>query len=153
LFSYFAIGMAPVATSAAPMPFERTMAKLALHARIDREMPKNAPIAASETNYSAGAQIYRANCAVCHGLPGQPESKISKGMFPDVPQLFVHGVTDDPAGETYWKITNGIRLTGMPGFKNTLSETERWQVSLLLADADKLPAVVKTGLAVPLPVQ
>ena len=39
LFSYFAIGMAPVATSAAPMPLERTLAKLALHARIGREMP------------------------------------------------------------------------------------------------------------------
>jgi mono/diheme cytochrome c family protein len=147
MFSYFAIGFAPVATSAAPMPLERTLAKLALHARIGREMPKNAPIAANESNYTAGAQIYRLNCAVCHGLPGKPETNISKGMFPDVPQLFKHGVTDDPAGETYWKITNGIRLTGMPGFKNTLSETERWQVTLLLADADKLPQPVKDGLA------
>jgi thiosulfate dehydrogenase len=154
LFSYFAIGMAPVATSAAPMPLERTLAKLALHARIGREMPKNAPITASESNYSAGAQIYRSNCAVCHGLPGQPETSISKGMFPDVPQLFRgHGVTDDPAGETYWKVSNGIRLTGMPGFKNTLSETERWQVSLLLADADKLPQALKNSLAAPLLVQ
>ena len=153
LFSYFAIGFAPVATSAAPMPLERTLAKLALHARIDREMPKNAPIAASESNYAAGAQIYRSNCAVCHGLPGQPETSISKGMFPDVPQLFQHPVTDDPAGETYWKVSNGIRLTGMPGFKNTLSETERWQVTLLLADADKLPAAVKTTLSTPLSVQ
>jgi mono/diheme cytochrome c family protein len=153
LFSYFAIGMAPVATSAAPMPLERTLAKLALHARIDREMPKNAPLAASEANYLAGAQIYRTNCAVCHGLVGQPETSISKGMFPDVPQLFVHGVTDDPAGETYWKVTNGIRLTGMPGFKNTLSETERWQVTLLLADADKLPPTVKNGLSTPLAIQ
>jgi mono/diheme cytochrome c family protein len=153
LFSYFAIGMAPVATSAAPMPLERTLAKMALHARIDREMPKNAPIAASETNYAAGTQIYRTNCAVCHGLPGQPETNISKGMFPHVPQLFVHGVTDDPAGETYWKVTNGIRLTGMPGFKNTLSENERWQVSLLLADADKLSPAVKNSLAITLPLQ
>ncbi|HZZ16790.1 MAG TPA: hypothetical protein VFE08_12585, partial [Candidatus Sulfotelmatobacter sp.] len=71
----------------------------------------------------------------------------------DVPQLFVHGVTDDPAGETYWKVTNGIRLTGMPGFKNTLSETERWQVTLLLADADKLPQTVKNGLSTPLAIQ
>jgi mono/diheme cytochrome c family protein len=147
MFSYFAIGFAPVATSAAPMPLERTLAKLALHARIGREMPKNAPIPANESNYAAGAQLYRSNCAVCHGLPGKPETNISKGMFPGVPQLFKHGVTDDPVGETYWKITNGIRLTGMPGFRNTLSETERWQVTLLLADADKLPQPVKDNLA------
>jgi mono/diheme cytochrome c family protein len=147
LFAYFATGFAPVATSAAPMPLERMLAKLALHARIGREMPKGSPIAGNESNYTAGANIYRTNCAVCHGLPGKPESNISKGMFPDVPQLFKHGVTDDPAGETYWKITNGIRLTGMPAFKETLSETERWQVTLLLADADKLPQSVKDGLA------
>jgi len=153
LFAYFATGFAPVATSAVPMPLERMLAKLALHARIGREMPKTSPIAGSEFNYAAGAQSYRTNCAVCHGLPGQPESTISKGMFPGAPQLFKHGVTDDPAGETYWKVTNGIRLTGMPGFKNALSETERWQVTLLLADADKLPQTVKDKLATPLSIQ
>jgi len=47
------------------------------------------------------------------------------------------GVTDDPPGETYWKVANGIRLTGMPSYKGILSETEMWQVSLLLANADK----------------
>jgi hypothetical protein len=74
-------------------------------------------------------------------------------MFPYPPQLFKHGVTDDPPGETYWKVANGIRLTGMPGFKGTRSETELWQVSLLLADADKLPQSVKDALAAPFPPQ
>jgi mono/diheme cytochrome c family protein len=46
-------------------------------------------------------------------------------------------VSDDPPGETYWKVANGIRLTGMPAFKDVLTETEMWQVSLLLANADK----------------
>jgi mono/diheme cytochrome c family protein len=46
-------------------------------------------------------------------------------------------VSDDPPGEIYWKVANGIRLTGMPAFKSVLSETEMWQVSLLLANADK----------------
>jgi mono/diheme cytochrome c family protein len=46
-------------------------------------------------------------------------------------------VSDDPPGETYWKAANGIRLTGMPAFKDTLTDTQIWQVSLLLANADK----------------
>ena len=29
------------------------------------------------------------------------------------------------------------RLTGMPAYKDVLTETEMWQVSLLLANADK----------------
>ena len=47
------------------------------------------------------------------------------------------GVTDDPPGETYWKVANGIRLPGMPSYKGVLTDTEMWQVSLLLAIADK----------------
>jgi|ERR1700722_1080125 len=88
VFTCFAGGFAPVAIAAAPIPLEPMLARRALHARIGREMPKNAPITADEANYVAGAKIYRENCAVCHGLPGQPEGNISKGMFPDAPRLF-----------------------------------------------------------------
>ena len=62
------------------------------------------------------------------------------------------GVTDDPPAETFWKVANGIRLTGMPGFKQSLSETQMWQISLMLANADKLPRSVTallTGQAEP----
>jgi thiosulfate dehydrogenase len=147
VYFYFATGTAPVATSAREMPFERQLAHMALHARIDKEMPKTVPIAADDTAYAAGAQIYKEHCAVCHGLPGQPQTAIAKGMFPKPPKLMEGtGVTDDPAGETYWKVSNGIRLTGMPGFEKSLSTTQMWQVSLLLANADKLPKSVIDSL-------
>lgn len=151
VYYYFDTGRAPVATSAQPMPFEKMLAKKAQHARIEKEMPKTVPIAADAAAYAAGAQVYRDNCAVCHGLPGQPPSHIAAGEYPPPPQLFHgKGVTDDPAGETYWKAENGLRLTGMPGFGKSLSTTQLWQVSLLLANADKLPADVQQALAVPL---
>jgi thiosulfate dehydrogenase len=71
-------------------------------------------------------------------------------MFPKPPEL-LHGkgVTDDSAGETYWKVVHGIRLTGMPGFKSGLSDTQAWQVSILLANADHLPDSAKTALSNP----
>jgi thiosulfate dehydrogenase len=144
VYYYFSKGMAPVATSAPPMPFERMFARMALHARQDKEVPKSVPITADDAAYTAGAQVYRENCAVCHGLPGQPQTAIAKGMFPDPPKLMEgKGVTDDPPGETYWKVSGGIRMTGMPGFEKTLSTTQMWQVSLLCANANKLPASVK----------
>jgi len=152
VYMYFATGTAPVATSAKPMPFEKKFANLALHARVEKEMPKAAPIAADDAAYTAGAQIYKDHCAVCHGLPGQAQTAIARGMFPKPPKLMEGtGVTDDPAGETYWKVAGGIRMTGMPGFSNSLSTTEMWQVSLLLANADKLPQAVKDSLAVSSP--
>ncbi len=145
-YIYFSRGYAPVATSAQAMPFEKRLAKMALDAQVEKQAPKNAPIQADEAAYTAGAAIYKMNCAICHGLPGVPETPIAKGEFPRPPQLFKHGVTDDPAGETYWKVANGIRLTGMPGFSQSLSETQMWQVSLLLKNADKLPASVQQDL-------
>jgi thiosulfate dehydrogenase len=130
------------------MPFERLLARSALHARISREMPKTVPIASDESSYRAGVEIYRQDCAVCHGLPGEEPAAIARGMFPRPPQLFRgKGVTDDEPGETYWKVENGVRLTGMPGFEKSLSETQMWQVSLLLANADKLSDSVKQSLA------
>jgi thiosulfate dehydrogenase len=147
VFFYFATGMAPVATAAPPMPFEKTFAKMALHARLEKEMPKTPPIVGDEAAYVAGAQVYKDHCAVCHGLPGVPQTAIAKGMFPKPPKLMEgKGVTDDSPGETYWKVAGGIRMTGMPGFENTLSTTQMWQVSLLLANADKLPATAKDSL-------
>jgi|SRR5579863_5994134 thiosulfate dehydrogenase len=148
VFLYFASGSAPVATAAPPMPLERMLASTALHARMDKEMPKAAPpISADEAAYMAGAQIYKDNCAVCHALPGVSQTAIAKGMFPKPPHLFEHPVTDDPPGETYWKVAGGIRMTGMPGFEKALSTTQIWQVSLLLANADKLPKSVMDSLS------
>ena len=150
VFGYFLAGQAPVATDAQPMPFEKYLAKTALHKVIDREMPHTVPIATDEANYLAGAQVYKQNCAICHGLPGKPGSAIAKGMFPKPPVLLEgKGVIDDEPGETFWKVVHGIRLTGMPGFKGSLTETQCWQVSILLAHADQLSAAVKTALAAP----
>jgi len=148
IYFYFAEGIAPVATSAPPMPFEKMFASMALHARLDKEVPKTVPISADEPNLAAGTQVYKENCAVCHGLPGQAQSAIASGMFPKPPKLMEgKGVTDDPPGETYWKVAGGIRMTGMPSFEKRLSTTQMWQVSLLCANADKLSMSVKQALA------
>lgn len=146
IFIYFATGAAPVATSSTQMPFEKRLAKMALHARLRREMPTNVPYVADEPNLDAGAEVYRENCAVCHGLPNQPETAVAHGMFPPPPELFVDTVTRDTVGETYWKTKNGIRLTGMPGFQNSLPDLKLWQVSLLLKHADKIPPTVQSIL-------
>ena len=87
-------------------------------------------------------------CATCHGLPNEPKSAVAKGMFPAPPELFKGtGVTDDEEWESYWKVENGIRLTGMPGFKGQLTEKQIWQATVLVKNADKIPESVKKELA------
>jgi mono/diheme cytochrome c family protein len=147
---YFTSGTAPAAVEDKPMPMEKFFANKALHAHVEKEMPKSIPVAADETTYLAGAQVYQDHCAICHGLPNVDQTPMAKGMFPKPPTLFKgKGVTDDPAGETYWKVANGIRLTGMPEFKHSLNDTQMWQVSLLLANADKISDAVKDKLKPP----
>ena len=151
VYLYVAGGSAPVATTDSDMPFEAFFAHKALNARIKKDMPKNVPIQPNEANYLAGAELYKQHCAVCHGLPLAPKTAIATGMYPRPPLLFEgKGVTDDEPGESYWKIFNGIRLSGMPGFSKSLSETQMWQLALLVANADKLPSSAKAVLVAPI---
>ena len=143
---YLAFGKPPVAVSDKPFPFEARIVEVPLEARIRRELPAASPIPASDQNLNAGAGIYEDKCESCHGTADEP-SGIGNKMFPRAPQFWrkpLNGemsVGDDPVGETYWKIKNGIRLTGMPAYGKVLTETQLWQVSLLLSMADKpLPA-------------
>jgi len=151
-YIYISMGYAAVGTAAPPMPFEKKITGIALKARVAKEAPAQAALPVTEENLLAGAKAYQHYCAVCHGLIDQPQTEIAKGMFPKPPQLFHgKGVTDDTPGETYWKIENGIRLTGMPAFRQSVSEDQIWQMSLLLANADKLSPAVKAIVSAPAP--
>ena len=149
-------GHPPVAVTDPRLPMEQQIVNEPLHARIDREMPAHAAMDASPANLLIGAAVYREQCASCHGQYGRPSS-YGAHMFPLAPQLWAPnrhngvGVSDDPAGETYWKVKNGIRLSGMPSYGRILNEAQMWQVSVLLANADKpLPADVLSILKQPL---
>jgi mono/diheme cytochrome c family protein len=145
VLGWLRFGKVPVAVADPPLPKEQLITSAPLDARIDRELVKTPPLQVDEANMVAGAQVYRDQCAACHGFHGKP-SRFGAHMYPGAPPLWemhhhgsetMMGVTDDPPGETYWKVANGVRLSGMPSYKDVLTETEMWQVSLLLANADK----------------
>lgn len=147
-FLYLWLGYAPVATKAAPLPFEKRITALAMNARISRQARKQPGVPPTEENLMAGAKVYRTYCDVCHGLIGGSKPPIARGEYPPPPEMFNgKGVINDPVGVTHWKVANGIRLTGMPAFTGTLSDTQMWQVSQLLANGNKLPATVRQFLA------
>jgi mono/diheme cytochrome c family protein len=143
VLGWLKMGHPPVAVADGQLPFERQIVKVPMNSRIESEMPKSVPLQPSAADFLVGAQIYQKQCAACHGFQGSP-SDFAAHMFPPAPQLWqphrngkVVGVSDDPPGETYWKVKNGLRLTGMPAFDKVLSDQQIWQVSLLLANADK----------------
>jgi thiosulfate dehydrogenase len=153
--AYIRWGALPVATADRPFPFEAAIVRVPLKARIARQI-QQPPFGIDEDVYEGGATIYRAECAACHGTPGR-DVAFGKYMYPQAPQLWkkhakgnVVGVNDDDPGETYWKVANGIRLTGMPAFSHVLTDTQMWQVTLLVKNADQqLPDPVTKILTVP----
>jgi hypothetical protein len=140
--AYLRWGSPPVATADKPFPFEKTIVSVPLRARIARQM-QPPPFGVGEEVYEGGARVYRADCAECHGTPGR-DVAYAKYMYPAAAQLWkkhakgnVVGVSDDEPGETHWKVANGIRLSGMPSFDHVLTDTQMWQVTLLLKNADQ----------------
>ncbi len=147
-YLYLRYGHPPVATADAPFPFEEQIVQIPLDARIDRQLSA-VPFQPSADDLIAGAHLYTDHCAMCHGTLTH-DAAIARGMFPPPPALWkkkdshgMIGVSDDKPGAIYWKVANGIRLTGMPAFSHILNQTEMWQVSLLLERAGQpLPASI-----------
>jgi mono/diheme cytochrome c family protein len=141
VFMYLRFGYVPVAVNGPVIPFEQLLAGAAVDAKIAREAPAKAGLPPTEENLLAGVKIYREQCVECHGLPGSSKTNAAKGMYPDPPQFFERKVMgNEPVGQDYWVVANGIRLTGMPGYRESLSEEQLWQVAQFLANRDKLPA-------------
>ena len=146
---FLTMGGMPVAARGGPLPLERLLAGRAVEVAVGKDEGLTSPLPPDEKNLAAGAEVYRTYCAVCHGALGELKREaIPAGMYPPPPLLLPpsKGVTDDPVGETHWKVKNGIRLTGMPSFEGALTEDQIWQVSLLLLKAGQLPDAVQHAL-------
>jgi mono/diheme cytochrome c family protein len=85
------------------------------------------PIPAGNDAIAAGKSTYKERCASCHGELGDGRGEkaeklsIAPSNFTDA-----HKMSESTDGELFWKISKGKRP--MPGFKDKLSEQERWQV-------------------------
>ncbi|MGH8297411.1 MAG: c-type cytochrome [Steroidobacteraceae bacterium] len=145
-------GVIAAGADAGPMPAERWAARLSLHATLANDAPKTPnPVPLNDANLIAGIKLYGRHCAICHGTAAgeASASPVAKGEYPRPPQLGAHGVEDDPEGVTYWKIDHGIRWTGMPAWKATLSDQQMWTLALFLKNMNKLsPAAEQAWQAV-----
>jgi thiosulfate dehydrogenase len=134
------LGFAPMAADSMPSSLEETLAMRAVHAASEREMgERKNPLAVSGANLRAGLIVYRNNCLMCHGAADGKRSIIANGFYVRAPQFATDGAEDDPEGATYWKIHHGIRFTAMPAFRNGLTDTQIWQVTMFIKRMDRLP--------------
>lgn len=104
----------------------------------------------------AGAAVYAANCALCHGAGGKGDGPAAAGLPirpADLtePHLFAHS-----PGDLFWWVGHG-RGGVMPGFAHVLSASRRWDViNFVLARAAgdlvrQLGPTLSTAAAYPVP--
>jgi len=67
----------------------------------------------------SGAGNYAAMCTGCHLSPGEAPSELSKGLYPQPPNLALR-VPGDPALD-FWVIKHGIKASGMPAWGKSMS--------------------------------
>ncbi len=85
------------------------------------------PVPDTDENINAGRTLFQANCAICHGPKALGDGPAAFTLQPRPFNLQVH-VPLHPTGEVFYWISNGVPGTGMPVWKEKLSETERWQI-------------------------
>ena len=76
----------------------------------------------------AGAALYQANCAGCHGPRGAGDGPDGRGLPRSPADLRAPHTAQHTAGDLFWWISHGIPGSGMPGFGSRLSEEERWEL-------------------------
>lgn len=81
-------------------------------------------------NISVGAGLYAGMCTGCHLAPGMAKTEMSQGLYPPAPELS-HGVSLTPA-EEFWVIKHGVKLSAMPAWGQTHSDTLIWDMVAFL---------------------
>ena len=83
------------------------------------------PLRPNEGDLAAGAGLFVAHCQICHGLDGQNTGvPFATKMDPPVADLSVKDVQDYTDGQLKWIIENGIKPSGMPGWKGILEDED-----------------------------
>ena len=118
-----------------------------------------APANVSAGQVMRGYCAYEAHCVACHGAAGVARQRWASGMEPQPPYLLDATQKFTPA-ELFWIVRNGIKMTGMPSWKDSLTDAQVWEVVAWLEASRRLPprtyvqwrAARRCGAVVPGPV-
>jgi len=95
-------------------------------------MPIPTRVTPDDASIARGAELFKNNCAACHGADGRARAKLKDSTGAEVhtrdltaPWTFRGG--SEP--EQLWlRVTNGLAPSPMPSFAETLTPEERWDV-------------------------
>jgi mono/diheme cytochrome c family protein len=116
-----------------PSRLESRLMTSAKHRIFVRGKFQKNPIPTSAGSIADGKEAFSHYCAACHGYDGQNTGvPFSDRMSPPVPLLSSKEVQSYTDGQLKWVIDNGIKPSGMPGSRGTLSDDEIWSIVVYL---------------------
>ncbi len=114
--------------ASAPGTVETKLATEAKRVTIGGKDWKN-PVADTPAAVAEGKGHFQHHCQICHGMDGHNTGvPFADKMSPEVADLGTSNVQEYSDGQLKWIIENGIRLTGMPGWKGILEDDEMWKI-------------------------
>ncbi len=129
-----------------PSKLETSLANMAKDVVIplEAESLKN-PLPNSDEVIHEGQAFYAMSCSICHGADGHAVTELGRMMYPPAMDLTSPHVQHWSDAELYWIIQNGVRLTGMPAWKTTLSPTDTWKVVHFIRAIPRMSASAKAA--------
>jgi len=111
---------------------------------VERSVKKHAQEIAAPSYLSDTATValgfreYR-GCVGCHGAPGIKPGPISKGLFPEAPDL-AKTADEWTAAEVFWIIKYGVKFTSMPAWGPSHDDRELWAMTAFVKKLPKMSA-------------
>ena len=102
------------------------------HAK-DIKAPARADAAAVRRGFCA----YETHCVACHGASAVARQPWVSGMEPAPPYLLDATQRFKPR-ELFWIAKNGIKMTGMPSWRNSMSDEQLWDLVAFLQAMPKM---------------
>jgi mono/diheme cytochrome c family protein len=122
-----------------PSRVETTLANAAKDVVIPIEAEKKKdPAPDTEQAVNQGRDVFLRSCAICHGSDGRGKTYIGRNMYPPAMDMNSPHVQHWSDAELFWIIQNGVRLTGMPSWQASVSETDTWKLVRFIHNLPRL---------------
>jgi len=131
-----------------PSRIETTLANMAKDVVIPMEAEdKKDPLPDSQDVLNQGRELFVQSCAICHGADGRGGPYIGRNMYPPAMDMNSPHVQHWSDADLFWIIQNGVRLTGMPSWESSISETDTWKLVRFIHGLPRLNAAPPAPVA------
>jgi mono/diheme cytochrome c family protein len=98
------------------------------------------PLPETDEVVSQGQEVFLGSCAQCHGADARGDTYVGRNMYPPAMDLSSSHVQHWSDAELFWIIQNGVRLTGMPAWKSSISDNATWKLARFIHNLPRLNA-------------